>query len=136
MRYSELLNAVLSDSSVLTNVFLAALFAILAWICRTVALSQATSYSFRQARIHITSGVFNRSEILIELFRIDKMTIEQTFINQVTGDATLVIDTKDLPPIRLTGLAKNHELSKIRDQLRDVRDRLRAGPWMRMGIIN
>jgi uncharacterized membrane protein YdbT with pleckstrin-like domain len=80
--------------------------------------SATTRLSLRAGRLDIDRGVLRRELIIVDLRRLGRVTLDQTFLQQLTDDGTLVFELVDRPdPIAVTGLARGPQLYQIYHQL-------------------
>jgi hypothetical protein len=80
--------------------------------------SATTRLSLRAGRLDIDRGVLRRELIIVDLRRLRRVTLDQTFLQQLTDDGTLVFELVDRPdPISVTGLARGPQLYLIYNQL-------------------
>ena len=93
-------------------------------------------FTFDEGRLVILTG-FIRNRQTIELYRVVGVSVKETLLTKLTGDAYLIIEHKDDNKQQyehLLGLAKYDRLVEIQDQLRNLVGMLRSIPWIK-GII-
>jgi hypothetical protein len=102
-----------------------------------------TTVTIRNARIHVVSGIFQKHEVVHDLWLIQQIELVRTLLNRITRDGTLVFFGSNRPDprhpfqngrITIRGLAKGDQLEAIYQQLQDLKFVLRANPVVK-GVI-
>lgn len=97
--------------------------------------AKSTHYSIAEGRVFITSGVFSRETVNVELYKIEDVSVHQDAINLMTGDASLCLKAHGEPlTYKLRGIAKAEQMPELLHQFRDLVFVLRSGPWGK-GVI-
>jgi tetratricopeptide (TPR) repeat protein len=100
--------------------------------------AKTTRYTFDKGRLRIDSGILKRTYKNKELYRVEDVSLSQTFANRLTGDGTILLRLSSGHGsdeyIPLTGLAKIDELRTLFDKLRELVLLLRTGAWGK-GVI-
>jgi tetratricopeptide (TPR) repeat protein len=111
--------------------FAAAIVVPLAYIVRI----KSTRYTFEKGRLQVSRGIFMRRVSNIELYRVVDIEMQQTFLNRLTRDGTIVVlvdgasNVGQQTRIALTGIAKGRRLQTLFEELRNLVLLLRTGNW-------
>jgi hypothetical protein len=100
---------------------------------------RTTRVVFDRGRLQAEHGVFHRTLVNIELWRVVDVGLHQTMLNRLTGDGTLILSFEQRSstrpePVRLTGIAKGARLREIYQQLLNLIFLLRSNPRVK-GVI-
>jgi membrane protein YdbS with pleckstrin-like domain len=94
-----------------------------------------TRYTIIHGRIYVKVGVFQKKTVPYELFRVRYINLEQSFLQRLTKDGTLVIDLEiergEPKVVRITGLARGEELEAIHRKLINLVGLLRSIPELK-----
>ena len=78
----------------------------------------STRLSLRPGRLDIERGLLRREATAIDLRRLRRVTLDQTALQRLTGDGTLLLELADRAgSIPVTGLARGQQLHQIYEQL-------------------
>jgi tetratricopeptide (TPR) repeat protein len=96
---------------------------------------KTTRYTFDKGRLQIARGILMRRVSNIELYRVVDLEMQQTFVNRITGDGTIVLlvdggrSIGQQGRIPLTGIARGQRLQALFEELRSLVLLLRTGNW-------
>lgn len=93
---------------------------------------KTTSIAIDQGRVRISSGILSRKTHTAELYRVEDLELDQSFINRLTDDGTITLHTKEKgksTSLKLVGIAPIGKLRNVFDQMRNLVLMLRTGPW-------
>jgi len=94
---------------------------------------KSTRFTFQDGLLTINRGILAKFEDIIELYRIEGLALHQTFMNRLTGNATITIkyegSGKHGLELELQGLAKADDVRIIFRNLRLAVTFLRSGRW-------
>jgi hypothetical protein len=85
-------------------------------------------------RVYCVSGVFKKTESVVDLWLVTDVFLKRTFVNRLTGDGTITLVQARNGSLTLRGLARYRELEKIFQKLQDLKFTLRVNPLFK-GII-
>ena len=78
----------------------------------------STRLSLHPGRLDIERGLLRREATAIDLRRLRRVTLDQTALQRLTGDGTLLLELADRTgSIPVTGLARGQQLHQIYEQL-------------------
>jgi tetratricopeptide (TPR) repeat protein len=96
---------------------------------------KTTRYTFDKGRLQIARGILMRRVSNIELYRVVDLEMQQTFINRITRDGTIVLLVDGVRSIGqqaripLIGIARGQRLQALFEELRSLVLLLRTGNW-------
>ncbi len=86
-------------------------------------------------KVEVGHGFLRKKDRVVEVTHLIETSLEQGLVETVTNNAVLVLNVgKDLPKMRLRGLAPRRELKKIREELNNLYRMLRSNPLLK-GLV-
>ena len=78
----------------------------------------STRMSLQAGRLDVDRGLLRREATAIDLRQLRRVTLDQTALQRLTGDGTLLLELADgAGPIPVTGLARGQQLQQVYRQL-------------------
>jgi Bacterial PH domain len=88
-----------------------------------------TKVSIHHARISLNYGILSRHQINMEIHRVRELSMDQSFINRILGQGSLVLcldaGASRVPDFRIPGLVAATQLPELVWKIRDAAQKLR-----------
>jgi hypothetical protein len=96
-----------------------------------------TKFDFRDAKIIMSSGVFGRTDRLIEIMHVGEYKVRRTFLQSIFGQGSIILTIEERSKsdwVVLTGVARYAEMRTMIEDMRELTRVLRTIPEIK-GVV-